>query len=71
MPVGEEYALDGRDIDAEALRIREPDVRIRTRVEQHRAFAPVTAAGDEDREAVTRTAQLVEGDLALMPFIGS
>ncbi len=69
MPVGEEHALDAREVDGEPCGVGQPHVRIGADVEQHRVSLGAAAACREHGVTVAGAAQLVEYDLAFMALV--
>src|SRR5215470_8009398 len=61
--------LDAREVDAEAPRIIDPKVGIRTDIKEHGVPLLTPAARDHYRETVAGAAQLVEHGLAVVPLI--
>ena len=69
MPVRQENVLDCGKIDPEPSGIVEPDVWIGSDIEQHAALPVAPATGNQHRESVTGAAELIEHNLAVMPFV--
>ena len=69
MPVRQEQHVDAREVDGEPLGVGEPDITVRSDVEQHGCRVVSSSRGGEGREAVTRDAEVVEADNAVVPVV--
>ena len=69
VPVRQEQHVDARQVECQPLGVCEPDITIGADIEQHCRRAVPLSCGCERREAVTRHAQVVEGDDAVVPVM--
>ena len=69
VPVRQEQHVDAGQVECQPLCVCEPDVTVGADVEQHCCGAVALSCGCERGEAVTRDAQMVEGDDAVVPIV--
>ena len=67
MPMGEEDALDRRNVDTEAGRVLHPDRRVRPHVEQQTVLPIPATSRSKNGQAVARATALVEEHVSRMP----
>ena len=69
VPVRQEQHVDAREVDGEPLGVGEPDIAVRPDVEEDRLCLRSSSRGGEGREAVTRDAEVIEADDAVVPVV--